>query len=299
MFQCIRIPADESAPIETISLSKSGGLTNDALAAHAKQYFAQKYQGETSSTDPYATASCLDITAVTVPMKGNDYRAVSLYKYGGDSSQLPVNQRAMTLVQACGHALSSSIQGDVFVGRARDDENADIWERVDFTADDALPTADWCRTARQTGGGGGTGKAAASSLSGLLQQTQTNGNNLQVLSGDGSSGGADASLSFGRNGAAAVQAFGYTWTQDSDEVELKFPVAPETVTKDCKVVFGRNAIKVTVAGKVLLDGSTFLPVVADECTWTLTRDAANSDQKDLTVTLMKEESSKTWTFVVQ
>jgi hypothetical protein len=263
----------------------------------AKQYFARFLQ---DPSDPFSAASCLDIMAVTVPTAGNNYTAVSLYRFGGDSTVALINERAMALVQACGHAIASPILGHVFVGRARDDESADVWERLDFTIDDADPKAAWCQTARQTGGGGGSGKAAAASLSGIMQSQAVGSSNLQLMSGDaGNSSSATATTTaYGMHGSPAVQDKGYTWTQDGDEIELKFAVPLHTVPKDCKLHFGRTSLKVTVAGKELLQGATFLPIVADECTYTLTQEAG-SDTKDLTVTLMKEETAKTWTFVVQ
>ena len=301
MFKCLLIPADANVPMEEMSLSKSGGLTNDALSAHAKDYFRQHYQSnDNSDNSALAQASCLDIMAVTVPTRTNEYRAVSLYRFGGDRAQsLPANPRAMALVTSCGHALASQIHGNVFVGRAHDDEDSDIWERVDFTVDDANPKSPWCQVARSTGGGGGSGKAAASSLSGILQQTQTQSGNLQVVSGNdtGTAVGTTA-LSYGMDGAPAVSEQGYSWTQDKEEVEVRFVVPSETTAKDCKLHFGRNSLQVTVGGTVLVRGPTFLPIVADECTYTLTREAG-AETKDLIVTLIKEEYSKTWTFVVQ
>ena len=74
-----------------------------------------------------------------------------------------------------GAAPPGGICGDAFVVRCHDDELADIWERVDFTIDDASPRSEWCDVARRKGGGGSSGGSSgggdgARSLSGLMNQ---------------------------------------------------------------------------------------------------------------------------------
>ena len=134
-FTYVKIPADSSAPIEELSASKAGGLENDELVLKAKAYFQQQAQADHPSCE---------ITALSIPLPGNNYRAVSLYVSDYETIERAENARATQLVTACGHALAEPIRGDVFVGRAHDNE-ALAWERDDFTSSDADATADWCR----------------------------------------------------------------------------------------------------------------------------------------------------------
>ena len=238
-----------------------------------------------------------DITALTVPVAKNGYSAVSLY--AAENAQqhgLPPNPRATALLTACGHADGGYVYGDVFCGRAHDDEAGDVWERVDFTVEDADPAADWCRIARSPGGGGGSGKAAAASLSNLVSQQQAaTGKGVQVIDSSGQQQGESL---FGMNGAPAVHESWGCWTQTDDEVEVKFTVASGTKAKYCKVNFGRTTLKVSVAGQTLLQGATFDPLVVDECTFTL-QDETGSSGRELCLTLSKAETGKTWAWVAR
>jgi hypothetical protein len=257
--------------------------------------------------------SC-DITALTIPTAVNEYTACSMY--AADSAQkhgLPWNHRATELITACGHSppihdsgcnanTTAGIYGDVFCGRARDNEMTDVWERVDFVTADADPAAEWCRVARSPGGGGGSGgRTAASSLSNLVQsQFQNNGsstassNNVQII--NGSASGSDGNL-FGMNGASPVMESWGSWTQTNDEVELKFSVVAGTKSKYCKVQFARTTLKVTVAGQTLVQGTTFDPVSVDDCTFTLQDEGPTN--RELCVTLSKIETGRTWAFAVR
>ncbi|KAL3911252.1 MAG: hypothetical protein SGILL_007354 [Bacillariaceae sp.] len=172
-FIYIKIPANGSQPIEELKASKASGLEKDELVANAKAYFAKQNPEEPSQVEhqfPNLGPSC-DIMALTIPMEGNSYQAVSLYASDNfsDASTMQ-NDRATQLVTACGHTLPQPIRGDIFVGRAEDIEVSDVWQRREFIAADADPKAEWCRTARSQGGEGGQGTAGAWSLSNILWQ---------------------------------------------------------------------------------------------------------------------------------
>lgn len=251
----------------------------------------------------HTSATC-EITALTVPTPLNNHRAVSMYTADDARTQnLPYNRRATELLLACGHSINTAeaspstaaigaappggICGDAFVGRCHDDEVKDVWERVDFTVEEADPRAEWCDVARKQGGGGGGGGSAgggARSLSGLMnQQAQITG------------GGAGASA--GGNGFREGQGDGFTWNQNDDEVELRFPVAANTKAKYVKVNFGKSTLKVTVAGQTLLNGQLGGTVEVDDSTFTI-EDANSGKGKELCVTLGKKENY-TWPFVVR
>jgi CS domain len=218
-----------------------------------------------------ASPSC-EIIALTVPTKGNQYRAVSMY-VGEDSLNAPFNRRATALMQACGHALPAvegkepGVYGDVFVGRCYDNEESDEWHRVDLAVSEVEnPTrADWCAIARSKGGGGGSG-AEAASLSGVMTQTISSPQSK------------------------------VTWSQTDDEVELKFQVPSGTKAKYVKVNFAKNSLKVTAAGQTLIQGSTGGKVAVDESTYTI-QDA--DDGRELCVILSKKESGTIWPHAVE
>jgi hypothetical protein len=224
-----------------------------------------------SFSSTHASPSC-EIIALTVPTKGNQYRAVSMY-VGEDSQKATLNRRATALMQACGHTPPAvegkdpGIYGDVFVGRCYDNEESDEWHRVDLTIREVEnpSTADWCAIARSKGGGGGSG-AEAATLSGVLTQTMSSPQSK------------------------------VTWSQTDDEVELKFQVPSGTKAKYVKVHFAMNSLKVTAAGQTLIQGSTGGKVAVDESTYTI-QDA--DDGRELCVILSKKESGTIWPHAVE
>jgi len=214
--------------------------------------------------------------------------------------------RATELLVACGHNITSQpspntmsigaappggLCGDVFVGRAHDDEVADIWQRVDFTIADADPRSKWCDVARHPGGGGGGGSDGARSLSGLMNQNAQNALTAGANNNDEKKAIADSSFHEGKGD-------GYIWTQNEEEVELRFPVSTGTKAKYCKVSFGRTKLKVVVAGQTLLSGSLGGTVEVDESTFTIEDANSGGSGKELCISLAKSENN-TWPFVIQ
>ncbi|GAX27712.1 hypothetical protein FisN_13Hh191 [Fistulifera solaris] len=267
-FEYVRIPANDASPIVSLRADTKGGLTDDELVKQAKQYFYEHSgaqfrveQFEQSTPDQRKALAMqirqqmsnngqqlsqldddtvlqlmlqsqlrpsFDIVALTIPMPGNQYQAVSMYvadtaTYQENAASLPLNSRAVALITACGHG-AREIRGDVFVGRAVDNEATDEWKRVNFTIADADPSAAWCETARRPGGGGGSGSSAASSLNNLVNQSQT-----QLLAPNA------APPLLGMNGAPPVVEEWGSWTQTNEDVEIKFMVADHVKAKDCKV----------------------------------------------------------------
>jgi len=252
-----------------------------------------------------ASATC-EITALTVPTPTNNYQCVSMYGDDqGRTRNLPFNVRATAVMKACGHGLppatsnedgkQSGIYGDVFVGKCKDNEMADIWERVDLNVEEVegdLDEVEWCRIARKKGGGGGRGGgAAAASLSGLM------GNALKGGNGGGMAGGA-VPMGGGGGGGGEMSENGYKWSQTDDEVEIKLAVAPGTKAKYVKVKFGRKTLKVTVAGQTLCEGETWSDVVIDDCTYTIQDDSESATGgRELCVTLGKKVAEQ-WNYAV-
>ena len=268
------------------------------------------------------SASC-EITCLTIPTKLNGHTAVSMYGDDhGRTKNRPFNQRATNLMLACGHAFPShnndqggsgdgkpnGMYGDMFVGRAIDDEAGDVWERVDMTPEEVdgdLNKLQWCKIARKKGGGGGQGGAAAS-LSKTLQ-------NFQKQQGGGRKSNSSAAIA---NGEATEKDNNgnedddddektYSWTQSNDEVELKFVVPKETKTKNVKIKFGNKSIKVSLTGiaceqEILCDGETWDQIDVEGSTFTLQDEpSAQPTGRELCVSLEKQNAGQTWNYAIE
>ena len=276
-FTYVKIPASEELPVEELGASKAGGLENDELVKQARAYFQAQSNGEHPSCD---------IMALSIPVPGNDYRAVSLYSSDYQES-LSENKRATALVTACGHSLVAPIRGDVFVGRAYDFEEA-AWERDNFTKEDAEPTSEWCRKARIKGGGGGQG-GNVSTLNNLVQQQMSVGNAPPQLIAPQNNRGL-----YGMDGAPPVEEAWGTWTQTSEEIELKLAIPEHCKGKDCSITFQRMQISVAIQNDTKLKGTLFAPVIPDDCTYTL---ESTKSGRELCITLTKADEGTTWSFV--
>lgn len=271
----MKIPADASMPIEELTADKSGGLTNDSLVAHAKQYFGGGF---------------CNITALTVPMASNQHTACSMYTQMDANDDAKENRRASDLITACGGS-PTVVRGDAFCGRVKDDENADVWERVDFSCSDADPSATWCREARSSGRG------PSSSLQNLLQ--------TQMGAGPGKAPPAvisDPNMDpnnankYGMGGSSAVKELWGCWTQTDEDLEVKLPLPDNVKAKDCSITFGRNKLKASIAGKVQFEGDLFDPIDVDESTYTIQTDDGS---RELCVHLSKAHSGTTWPILMK
>jgi hypothetical protein len=276
------------------------------------------------------STSC-EITCLTIPTPLNGQTAVSMY--GDDNARTknhPYNQRATNLMMACGHAFPpthndkggsddgkpNGIYGDVFVGRAIDDEAKDIWGRVDVTPEEVegdLTKQQWCKIARRKGGGGGHGGAAAS-LSKTLQNFQNQQAQQQTSS---ASSHKNASINATAIGSVDEQENGnddnekFSWTQTDDEVELKFVVPKETKAKNVQIKFGSKSVRVSLTGVagcdgersamlILCDGETWDQIDVDGSTFTLQDDpAAKPTGRELCVSLEKQTSGQTWNYAIE
>ncbi len=235
--------------------------------------------------------------------KSNNPKLVPFLTHSSHSHFLVVS-RATELLVACGHSISGGpspartaigaappggVCGDAFVGRCHDDENADVWERVDFDIEDANPRAGWCDVARRPGGGGSSsaGGGGSRSLSGLMNQ------NAVIANGAANDGGGGD----GDGGFREGKANGYTWLQNDEEVEMRFPVSAGTKAKYVKISFGTTQLRVVVAGQTLASGSLGGTVEVDDSTFTI-EDANGGTGKELCVTLGKKEGN-TWPFILR
>lgn len=317
-FKYVLIPADSTVPVENKTGDRSGGLANDELVRSAKDYFFESSGGAAkvsawqkatpeqrhavaqqwrkhqkdqiiNMTDDQIinyiqatqTSPSCEIMALTVPTRGNDYHAVSMYTSDHSSENEIKNVRASQLLLDCGHRLpetesrpEAGIYGDVFVGRCYDNEQDEDegWKRLDFTDKDLDSNSDWIKIAKSTNGGGGSGTSNAASLSGTMNQMNMN-----------SSTQNDESL-------------GYKWEQTEEEVEIRFTVAADVKAKAVQIKFQHSSLSVKVSGEVLAEGATGGAVIVDECTYTLQDDANN--KRELCVILIKNDG-RVWAHAVK
>ena len=278
---------------------KARSLTDDQLIQLLKQQERQQ------------SSRSVEITCLTIPTPLNGHTAVSMY--GDDHARIrnsPYNTRATNLMLACGHAFPNEgnnkdgkpngIYGDVFVGRAIDDEGRDIWERVDITPDEVrgnVRNLPWTKIARKKGGGGGRGGAAAS-LSKTLQdfQTRNQPSPPRPIAAPAATARDDD------EGKA------YKWTQTNDEVELRFVVPKETRSKNVRAKFGSQTLRVSLIGVgnnnddevVLCNGETWDKIDIDGSTFTLQDEpTAQPTGRELCVSLEKQDAGQTWNYAIE
>lgn len=295
-FTFVLIPHNNSRNLVEISRSLKGGLDADELQKTAKLHFEDGRDGEAritalhaaykeqnkdiSSVDPRMMASLatmgvsIEIKTLVVPSEGNGFEGVSMYCDGnGEVKGAPLNCRATSIVQACGHE-KLVVRGDAFLGRCYDNEAAgDDWIRRDMIARDADPEAIWVR------------KCKADNASRNMNAYTSSGTLQNMLRGQGGvpamakQGWSDPSVSSTGETDGAL-----TWTQVGEEVEMSI-LLPTTVTKkQISVKFKPQCIKIGVQGlscgesgglKRLLGENgvaLFGQIVPDECTWCIAKE---------------------------
>ena len=324
-FAYLFVPALNGEALSARIASRAGGLEADELVASAKDHFINKVASLTisqqtdlvtnlkSQNESYKnvaddvllslskSTSC-EITALVCPTPSNQHIGVSLYS--DDKGRLRPNaiknERATMLALECGH-ISVEVYGDAFVGRYKDDELEDIWERIDFGVADFEDKA-WRNSARVKGGGGGSGvegQGNAASLSSMMAkmngaQGQGGGQAPNVMDLGAAAGGKAAS----KDRVVEAETEDFTWNQTNDEVEIVYKNIPDSTTsKDVRVTFGFNWISAKVGsvdfGKKTLGGK----VIVDDCVWTIEKGGGGGG-KEVMVTLAKQTEGETWTVAV-
>lgn len=262
-FTYVFIPCVDSKPMEERTESAEGGLEQDCLT---------KTLREGSEVGPN-----IDITAITVPMAANNNIAISLY-CGGNSNtpQLPVNTRVMGVMRACGLQPTGDIKGDVVLSRYFDDEDKNIWKRIDLSVNECQSDSSWVVSAKQRNQGRVSG---GSSLSGILQKTATN-NTLT------------AQQPQGQNFTKEIN--GCTFIQTPDEVELTVPLPSEGCSKkDIHIKFASARLEVKLAGKSVLKGKLGGVIDLDGSTWTLDGNGS------VIITMEKKDMNQDWSLAIE
>ena len=176
-FRFLYIPSDERAPLEPRTLAfapedevgcltktlqphfaaSAGATRSDAerratmraqLAAEAakKGYQLDEAQQE-MMLERMAGCQMVDVVPMNLATPENDWTVVSVYcDDSAVAKGLPLNIRATKLSVACGKPMR--IMGDAFVARAQDD-NRDLYHRLDFGLEDFAPNASWVLRAKK------------------------------------------------------------------------------------------------------------------------------------------------------
>jgi HSP20 family molecular chaperone IbpA len=311
-FQYVFIPADPSAPVESRTGDKAGGLTDDELVLSAKQYFfvqsggAKKAQAlkeaspeqrhqlaeqfrEAQTGNPMmqklsdeqilsfvessqSNPQC-EIMALTVPTKGNGYQAVSMYVSESGEGR---NDRASNLLEACGHRLPET------ANKRTPGVYGDVFcgRCHDNEGED-----EWRRVDFEP------------------RDMEESSDWMTIAKRQGGGGGSGASNVASLTGTMGqlqsqqqVQQkqeddLGYTWDQTEDEVEMKMAVPATIKAKDVSIKFARSSLTVKVGGEVLVEGATGGTVVVDESTYTL---QDSGEGRELCIIMGKHEEGKTW-----
>eukprot|EP00947_MAST-08B_sp_MAST-8B-sp1_P002298 g2298.t1 len=232
-----------------------------------------------------AMLGTVDIFTLAVPRKESDFAGVSMYSDDkAIAKQLMPNPRAIGFARACNFP-DQVFRGDVFVGRLVDDEMADIFDRVDFTLKDMQGDAPWIKALP-------SGKQRVASTGAMQAMLANQGpgqppqdaaaaaamQQMAAAGGGGAAGGAGGAAEAGGDCGA------YSWTQQDEEIELRFPLHKDAGgAKGAQVKFARNGLKVGVKSavaadkavsgvEVLFDGPLFGPVDVDDCTWYVEKD---------------------------
>ncbi len=306
-FEYVIIPADTHYPIECKSFEQVE-LENDTFIKMVKNYFASASSdsgldramllsqlnqhakkdvasGMDSKTMDYLLSmTSVDIMSISVPNRESQYVGVSLYcDDKGKAKNLPVNERATKLGLACG-LVGQTFNGDVFLSRMFDD-GEDHWFRMNFSLGDVSSTAEWVKkTAEQMSM---KTRSGANSLSSLSE------NFLSNISGNTAVAPSviDADFTNGNDAPVGGEGKGYKWTQNNEEIELTVSVVSSTANAkpNIKVVLKTRSVEVTVNGEILVNGELLNDTIADESTWSYSK-----QDNIIVITLWKKVPRAAW-----
>jgi hypothetical protein len=156
----------------------SGPASKTAALAATKKVLVEEAKkkgvvADDATLDLLASTQMVDQLPLNTASRSNDWTYVSVYSDDSAVNKgLEMNERATALSCACGKMVR--VMGDAFVARAQDD-NHDLYHRLDFTAADYTPDAPWVASAKAenepaqaksagAAGGGQTTKAIAAKV---------------------------------------------------------------------------------------------------------------------------------------
>lgn len=162
----VLVPWDLTRPIQDIQIFQKRDTAISCFMDHCKAHYStvalqgkqiEKYhqslveqaKGQQVSEEMMARlakSTMVDMVVLHPNRKENGYIAVNMYVDDkGVAKELPVNQRATSICQACG--LSTQVLGDAFIGKQFDDD--DGFQRIDFASADLSSNNSWMDVARE------------------------------------------------------------------------------------------------------------------------------------------------------
>lgn len=296
-FKYTRIPTNPAEPLELRSAPTAGGLEVDELKKAIREHFKVAHSGGSATDGDIAAGRMADVRSAVANVPGGvpedllasaatagrdvdimllsapvqpDCLSVALYTdpdagYKG----LRVNARATALAIAAGHAEGTVVRGDAFLARTRDDEKADVWERVDLAPEEAVPGAAWLLAARalnasrgslETFSTGGALAAAASAASAGAAAT------TEPWTGPLAPPPAPApppttGVSYASTQWASTDGGRHTWRSASwgQEIEVKVPIPKGTKAKALTVIMTAHKLGVSLKGSPEVGGALAVP----------------------------------------
>lgn len=166
------VPCALDAPIAAASVHQAKDNAIGCFIGHCKQHFAQQglspsqleafkaqtaqqiaaqaqTKGDTAAPDQnligrMAGTTMVDVIVLHPNMADTKWVSINMYVDDkGMAKQLPLNQRATSICQACGKNVR--VLGDVFIGKQFDDNEG--FKRLDFTLADLESSAEWMKEA--------------------------------------------------------------------------------------------------------------------------------------------------------
>ena len=215
-FSYVYIPADEHEPVEErsavvysdergngdqlpalLSNAFTTGLVDEQSLKHSN--LQQLSQNDKSLLDRVTPASLAQQGGSTESFRLSDTVYMYLDEVGA-LKRLPPNSRASAMASRCGYGDGVTFCGDMFVGRMSVANSGG--RNADFTLVDMAPDAEWAKS------------SALENLKRQSEQDRPGGMSAEELATQGGEGD------------------GYTWTQDSSDLEVTVPLPEGTRGKE-------------------------------------------------------------------
>jgi len=274
------IPCDDSTPVRELTIDAEQDKGDADLKSHLTTHFSE------GTVDPKAVekqlgglSNAMDLSVLeqgtvetfplTRPSASNGMSSVNFYlDECGVLKNQPRNARASQLAVECGH--NAPFHGDIFV--AREVTGASGRNLVDFRMEDMSSSAAWMKSAAQ---------ANYEHHLATKKMHDQMGDSFQHVNlsdhGDNLTGG-----SFDN----------YSWTQSTEEVEVRVPIPATMKARDVDVVFNVRKLRAGLKGQApLLDGELGGSVRPDECTWSI---AGSGAERHLLISMEKQTEGR-WT----
>jgi hypothetical protein len=188
-----------------------------------------------------------------------------------------LNKRATKFLRDCGH--DTDVKGDVFIGRAFDDERED-WMRLDFQLSDIKDDALWIKNTKAANAGRNMDAYRSSgAMKKILQPNQ----------------GAVSE----EESATPLDEGCLSWSQTSDEVEIRFALPIDCNSKSLLVTISSSSLKISSNTISFLkdvglqfqasQGAPFFgKIIKDDSMWSI---STEDNIKVLCVTLAKSDNT--------